>query len=200
MRERAEDKLVYAPRRDARARSGRRTTSGGGRDRLRRPAGRARRSSSVRPGSTHRPRHAGAQAAADAGRSRRSLSGQRVLDVNPYDDVSFPLGIMRRSDPVRGVRSRSSRAAMSSALLRGAVYAGTRAHASEGRHPRGGRRGRRKRPQGSAAARPDREPLPGAGRSVAAISRSCSRPVTTSRASTGSASPARIRVTSTRGS
>jgi tRNA-2-methylthio-N6-dimethylallyladenosine synthase len=27
--------------------------------------------------------------------------GQRLLDLNPYDDVTFPLGIMRRSDPVK---------------------------------------------------------------------------------------------------
>jgi tRNA-2-methylthio-N6-dimethylallyladenosine synthase len=26
---------------------------------------------------------------------------QRLLDLNPYDDVTFPLGIMRRSDPVK---------------------------------------------------------------------------------------------------
>src|SRR5215470_10156453 len=25
----------------------------------------------------------------------------RLLDLNPYDDVTFPLGIMRRSDPVK---------------------------------------------------------------------------------------------------
>jgi len=30
--------------------------------------------------------------------ARRS---QRLLDLNPYDDVTFPLGIMRRSDPVK---------------------------------------------------------------------------------------------------
>ena len=30
--------------------------------------------------------------------ARRS---QRLMDLNPYDDVTFPLGIMRRSDPVK---------------------------------------------------------------------------------------------------
>jgi len=25
---------------------------------------------------------------------------QRLLDLNPYEDVTFPLGIMRGSDPV----------------------------------------------------------------------------------------------------
>ena len=28
-------------------------------------------------------------------------TGERQIDVNPYDDVSFPLGIARRSDPVK---------------------------------------------------------------------------------------------------
>jgi tRNA-2-methylthio-N6-dimethylallyladenosine synthase len=32
---------------------------------------------------------------------RAAATGQRQVDVNPYEDVSFPLGIARRTDPVK---------------------------------------------------------------------------------------------------
>ena len=46
-------------------------------------------------------RHAGDQAAADAGRAGGRRRRRPVIDLNPYDDVSFPLGVTRRSDPVK---------------------------------------------------------------------------------------------------
>ena len=49
-------------------------------------------------------------------------------------------------------------------VLRGPVHARPRADAAGGRNPRGGPPRRRDGPPGSAAARPDRQPLPGAGR------------------------------------
>ena len=158
-------------------------------------------SSSVRPASpassSARRRSGGCR----CWRSRRSLrAASALLDLNPYDDVTFPLGIMRRSDPVKAYVT----------IIEGCnefcsfcVVPYTRGH--ERMRPKADilaevREAAANGQQGSAAARPDREPLPGAGRSRRAISRSCSRPFTTSRASTGSALPARIRVTSTRGS
>ena len=84
-------------------------------------------------------------------------------------------------------------------VLRRAVHARPRAHAREGRHPRGRARGGRRR----AAARSSCS-----GRSSTttrrptirrATSRSCSRRSTTFPASSGSASPARIRATRARG-
>ena len=81
-------------------------------------------------------------------------------------------------------------------LLRGAVHPRPRADARQGRHP--GRRARRRSDIGPArdpAARADRQPLPGAGRSRAATSRSCWPRSTTCPASSASASPARIRAT-----
>jgi tRNA-2-methylthio-N6-dimethylallyladenosine synthase len=32
---------------------------------------------------------------------KAALTGERQLDLNPYEDVSFPLGLTRRSDPVK---------------------------------------------------------------------------------------------------
>ncbi len=67
---------------------------------LRRSARRRRR---------HR-RHAGDPAAADARRAgrekglgdrRRRINSRPLVDLDPYDDVTFPLGVTRRSDPVK---------------------------------------------------------------------------------------------------
>ena len=63
------------------------------------------------------------------------------------------------------------------------------------RHRRRGDPGGGRRAPRGPAAWPDRESLPGTRRSLAAISRRCSRPCTRSRASSGSASRARIRGT-----
>jgi tRNA-2-methylthio-N6-dimethylallyladenosine synthase len=40
-------------------------------------------------------------ASAEPRSARRRRRGGAVIDINPYDDVSFPLGLTRRSDPVK---------------------------------------------------------------------------------------------------
>ena len=48
-----------------------------------------------------RRRHAEPEAAAAARRARRANATAPQVDINPHDDVSFPLGVARHSDPVR---------------------------------------------------------------------------------------------------
>ncbi len=95
----------------------------------------------------------------------RGRAGAPLVDIaTPYDDPSFPLGLTRRDDPVKGFVT----------IIEGCndfcafcVVPYTRGHermrakAEILREVRGARgRG----PAGSAAARPDRQSLPGAGR------------------------------------
>ncbi len=152
----------------------------------------------------HRRRHAGHPPAADAGRAggrRREAATRRLLiDLNPYDDVTFPLGVTRRSDPVKAYVT----------IIEGCnefcsfcVVPYTRGH--ERMRPKADilaevREAADERAPGGPAARADRESLRGAGRCRRATSRGCSRRFTRSPASSGSASRARIRGTSRRAS
>ena len=82
-----------------------------------------------------------------------------VIDLNPYDDVSFPLGVTRRGDPVKAYVT----------IIEGCnefcsfcVVPYTRGHERmrpQGRHPGRGPRGGGERPPGGPAARADRESL-----------------------------------------
>ena len=147
-----------------------------------------------------RDRHAGDSPAPDVGRAGARSEGREVdraalLDLNPYDDVTFPLGVTRRGDPGQGVRDHHRGLQRILQLLRGAVHARARADAAQGRHPGRGPRGGGQRAAGSAAARPDRQPLRRAGRSGVRLHRASSKPSTRSTASTASGLRARIRVT-----
>ncbi len=86
------------------------------------------------------------------------------IDLGAHDNVAFPFGLTRRDDPVRAWVTIIEGCNEYLQLLRRAVHARPRAHASEGRDPRrGAGRGRPGTPRGPAP-RPDRQSLPGAGR------------------------------------
>ena len=124
----------------------------------------------------------------------------RSIDLDPYDDVTFPLGVTRRGDPVKAYVT----------IIEGCnefcsfcVVPYTRGHERmrpEGRHPGGGPRGggRAAGARCSCSARSStttRRPT-----TRRATSPGCSRRSTRCRASSGSASRARTRGTSRRGS
>ena len=54
---------------------------------------------------------------------RADATGESQVDVNPYDDVSFPLGIAVRSDPVKAYVDDYRRMQRFLRLLRGSLYA-----------------------------------------------------------------------------
>ena len=106
------------------------------------------------------------------------------VDISPMDDVSFPLGITRRADPVRRT-SRLSKGATTTARSACVVpHARARTDAGEGGHPCGSAARRRARTSRGSAARPDRESLPGQT-TRDATSRSSSLRCTKCRASSG---------------
>ena len=128
-----------------------------------------------------RRRHAGDPPPADAGRRRRRADAAgRCIDLDPYDDVTFPLGVTRRADPVKAYVT----------IIEGCnefcsfcVVPYTRGH--ERMRPKADilaevREAAAQRPPGGAAARPDRQPLPGARRPGVRLRRRCSRRSTTS--------------------
>ena len=191
---------VHAARRDPpRGPRGRLPAGGRGR-RLRRAAGR-RRTPPALVRRRRRHRHPEHPPAADAGRrsrraahpspARRSRSaGRRVVSAREW-----------RGGPIRGrPTSRSSRAATSSApsascRTRAATSGCGRSADIVAEARRAVDTGRARNP----AARTDRQPLPGAGRSARATSRRCSSGWRRSTGSSGSGSRARIRGTSRRG-
>ena len=146
--------------------------------------------------------HPEPQEAADARRTRHELRpriahcASRLASIsNPYDDVSFPLGIAQRDDPHRGLRHDHRRLQRVLRLLRRPLHPRQRADAAGRRHRRRGPSGGRHRGPRGPAARADRQPLPGAGRPRlrlrgTAVARQRGR-----RGSSGSASRARIRGT-----
>ena len=144
--------------------------------RLRRAAGRCADPATLQGRRRHH-RHAESETAADARRRRRSTrprGARRSIDLDPLDDVSFPLGIARRERSRQGLRHHHRRLQRVLRLLRRAVHARARADAAGGRHPRGrAPRGRHRR-EGNPAARADRQPLPGARRSRLRLRRRCS--------------------------
>jgi tRNA-2-methylthio-N6-dimethylallyladenosine synthase len=100
VRERAEDKLytrlgelrVMAAEQGARSdRRGRR---------LRRAAGRREHPEALARRRRRHRRHAGDPPAADDGRAG-GADRRPVINLDPFDDVTFPLGVTRRTDPVK---------------------------------------------------------------------------------------------------
>ena len=129
----------------------------------------ARRSSSARPASptsssARRP-SAGCRCSSSRPRARDQRTHRRALDLNPYDDVTFPLGVTRRSDPVKAYVTIIEGCNEFCSFCVVPVHARARAHAAQGRHPGRGARSGGQRTPGSPAARADREPLRGARRS-----------------------------------
>ena len=104
VRERAEEKLYTRLGELRHAGRRARPRPGGRRRRMRRAAGRRGDPQAVSGRRRHRRRHAGDPPPADARRGggpaarRDRLS---LIDLNPYDDVTFPLGVTRRADPVK---------------------------------------------------------------------------------------------------
>ena len=94
---------LHAARRAARAGRRDRAPAARRRRRLRRAAGRAGAAhEDQRPRHRRRHRHAAAEDAAGAGREGRASRAFAEVDINPWDDVSFPLG----HHPPRPIRSR----------------------------------------------------------------------------------------------
>ena len=81
--------------------------------------------------------------AADAARAGGSERRPPQIDLNPYDDVSFPFGVTRRSRSGPGVRHHHRGLQRFLQLLRRAVHPRPRADATEGGHPRRSPRRRR---------------------------------------------------------
>ncbi len=107
---------------------------------------------------------------------RAAATGETQVDLNPYDDVSFPLGIARRSDPVKAYVT----------ILEGCndyctfcVVPYTRGRErmrSKAEILADVRGRRRRRPEGNPPAGADCQPLPGAGRRGLRFRRRSSRP------------------------
>ena len=157
----------------------------------------ARRCSSARRRRRRRRRHAGDRSSCRCWSTQAAATRVApLIDLNPYDDVSFPLGVDAAQRSGQGATSRSSKAATSSAA---SASCRTRAATSGcGRRPTSWPRCAR-RPAAAAAKSSC------SGRSSIttrrptirrATSRRCSKRSTTSRASSASASRARIRGTS----
>ena len=154
---------------------------------LKRVAGRRRR---------HR-RHAGDPPAADARRTGRATPhGRDRPQPVRRRDVSAGRDAAQR--PGEGLRHDHRGVQRVLQLLRRPLHARARADAAEGGHPRRGPGGGGRRPQGSAAPRPDRQPLRGARRPVLRLHGAPRGGPRGRRASSGSASRARIRATSRR--
>ena len=132
-------------------------------------------------------------------RDRARPARRRLVDLDPLEDVSFPLGHRAPRRSAQGLRHHHRGLQRVLRLLRRAVHARPRADAPGRRHPRGRPARGRHRRAGSAAARADRQPLPGARRPGLRLRRAARAAERHRRASSGSASPARIRGTSRRG-
>ena len=61
------------------------------------------------------------------------------MDVNPYDDVSFPLGLASRNDPVKAFVTVIEGCNDFCRLLRGAIHTRPRKNEARGRHHQRGR-------------------------------------------------------------
>ena len=114
------------------------------RRRLRRAAGRRGDPQALARRRRRRRRHAGDPPPADARRAGRSADARgRLIDLDPYDDVTFPLGRDAAQRSGQGLRHDHRRLQRVLQLLRRAVHARPRADAAEGRHPGRGPRGGR---------------------------------------------------------
>ncbi len=82
-----------------------------------------------------------------------------VIDLNPYDDVTFPLGRHAPQRSGQGLHHDHRRLQRVLQLLRRAVHPRARTDAAQGRHSRRGARSGRRGAAGSPAARPDRQSL-----------------------------------------
>ena len=91
-------------------------------------------------------------------------TGQVQIDLGARDDVAFPFGVTRRSDPVRAWVTIIEGCNEYLQFLRRAVHPGPGAHAAEGRNPGRSSSRCRIRPSGGATARANCESLPGARR------------------------------------
>ncbi len=139
---------VHAARRAAAAGGRAGARSDRRRRRLRRAAGRrgdpqARRPASPTSSSARR-RSAGCRCWSTQA-ARDGAARARVIDLNPYDDVTFPLGRDAAQRSGEGVRHDHRGLQRVLQLLRRAVHARARADAAEGRHPGRSARGGRQR-------------------------------------------------------
>ena len=150
-----------------------------------------------------------ARASSTSSSARRASSGCRCSSSEAragrqraVAPVDRPRSVRRRVVSARGHAARRSgqglrhdhrRLQRVLQLLRRAVHARPRADAAEGRHPGRGPRGGGDRAPRSAAARADRQSLPGARRSGVRLRRAARGGQRRRRASSASGSPARIR-------